>query len=123
VDPAALRHETGVSNTRDQIDWVVLFVREHPDSRVAVVASRLQMPRVRALADAQNLRVAFVAAPIDTDPASVGWRRLWPSYAALRASRDAIYEHAALAYYRWRGWIAGNDAVTGAASAVEWPGR
>jgi hypothetical protein len=28
-----------------------------------------------------------------------------PTYIALRVSRDALYEHAALAYYRSRGWI------------------
>jgi hypothetical protein len=28
-----------------------------------------------------------------------------PTYYALRVSRDAIYEHVALRYYRWHGWI------------------
>jgi hypothetical protein len=28
-----------------------------------------------------------------------------PTYTALRVSRDALYEHAALAYYGWRRWI------------------
>jgi hypothetical protein len=32
------------------------------------------------------------------------WQFL-PTYASLLVSRDALYEYAALAYYRWRGWI------------------
>ena len=48
---------------------------------------------------------ALIVSPIDTEPATSGWRLVVPTYYALRVSRDAIYEHAALALYTWRGWI------------------
>ena len=99
------RHETKTSNTREQIDWVGRFVAEHPGSTPVVVASRLQMPRIVRLARAKGIDVGLVASPIDVEPAASGWQVWVPSYLALRASRDAVYEHAALSYYRWKGWI------------------
>ena len=95
-----------VATTRDQLDWVARVRGERPASRIVVIASRLQAPRIRALAAARHLDVRLLASPIDAEPPASGWRRFVPSYIALRASRDAIYEHAALAYYRYRGWIA-----------------
>jgi hypothetical protein len=99
------RHEPEPSNTREQVAWVG---RLAPDSgaRTALVVSRLQAPRVAALARAAELDVDLVVSPIDDEPPVSGWRRWVPSYIALRTSRDALYEHAALFYYRWNGWIA-----------------
>jgi hypothetical protein len=70
-----------------------------------VVASRLQAPRVWALARAMGLGILVMPSPVDDEPAASGLRAFVPSYLALRVSRDAIYEHVALAYYRWQGWI------------------
>lgn len=98
--------EERVSTTRDQMDWIARVRRDAPSRRMTVIASRLQMPRIRALAAARGLDVTFIAAPLDAEPPTAGWRRFVPTYIALRASRDAIYEHVALAYYRYRGWIA-----------------
>lgn len=103
-----LRLDERVTNTRDQMNWVDRFRREAPAKRVAIIASRLQMPRIRALAAARRLDAVLVASPIDDEPPTAGWRRFIPSYIALRASRDAIYEHVALAYYRYHGWIEEN---------------
>jgi hypothetical protein len=63
------------------------------------------MPRVAALAQTAGLELDLLASPVDQEPPTEGVWRLVPTYLALRVSRDAIYEHAALAYYRWRGWI------------------
>jgi uncharacterized SAM-binding protein YcdF (DUF218 family) len=92
-------------NTREQMAWVERFVLANPEARPAIIASVVQMPRVEALARAAGLHVALVTSPLDDQPERSGWRRFVPAYAALRASRDAIYEHAALAYYRRQGWI------------------
>jgi uncharacterized SAM-binding protein YcdF (DUF218 family) len=98
-------HETETSTTREQMAWVARFVGERPTQRVAVVASRLQMPRVEALARAARIDVQLVASPLDVEPATHGWRLFLPAYSGLRASRDALYEIVALAYYRRKGWI------------------
>jgi uncharacterized SAM-binding protein YcdF (DUF218 family) len=107
--------EVGVAPTRISIDY------DPPDTRgqvaalqrrmsqtsghTAVVASRLQMPRVAALVRDAGLSAALIASPIDTEPPTSGWRLFAPSYYALRVSRDAIYEYVALAYYARKGWI------------------
>ena len=113
IAPDRLAIDEQVATTRDQMDWVARVRGERPASRIAVIASRLQMPRIRALAAARHLDVQLLAAPIDAEPPTTGWRRFVPSYIALRASRDAIYEHVALAYYRYRGWIATATWVPG----------
>lgn len=72
--------------------------------RAAIVASRLQMPRIGALVASRHLHVALAPSPVDTEPPRSGAWTLVPHYSALRVSRDALYECAAIAYYRWRGW-------------------
>jgi uncharacterized SAM-binding protein YcdF (DUF218 family) len=100
------RHETSRANTREQLEWTAWFIAEHPGSRPTLVASRLQAPRVAALAEANGLGIGLVASPIDDEPPSMGWRAWVPSYIGFRTSRDAIYEHLALWHYRRQGWIA-----------------
>lgn len=93
------------ANTRDQMAWVAGFIVDHPGVRPTLVVSRLQAPRVAALAEAAHLDVIVIAAPVDDEPAASGWRAWVPSYFALRVSRDALYEHAAIWWYRWNEWI------------------
>jgi uncharacterized SAM-binding protein YcdF (DUF218 family) len=104
IGPNRITHDYRPADTREQMHQLQREV-SGPGRRVAVVASRLQMPRVAGLARTAGLMASFVASPIDTEPATSGWRLLVPTYYALRVSRDAIYEHAANALYRWRGWI------------------
>jgi uncharacterized SAM-binding protein YcdF (DUF218 family) len=91
--------------TRIQLQELPGLLEGRSAGRVVMVASRLQMPRVVALARAQGLAASFAPSPIDTEPPESGIRRFVPTYTALRVSRDAIYEHLALAYYRYRSWI------------------
>jgi uncharacterized SAM-binding protein YcdF (DUF218 family) len=93
------------ATTRDQIAYVWRLQRLASAGRIVVVASRLQMPRVVKLAQARAIDIVPAASDVDNRPPESGWRRWCPSIAALHVSRDAIYEHAALAYYGWRGWI------------------
>jgi uncharacterized SAM-binding protein YcdF (DUF218 family) len=101
-----IRLVQGPENTRAQMEWIQRYIAAHASERVAVIASRLHMPRVEALTRSMRLPVMLITSPIDTEPARTGIWTLVPTYIALRASRDAIYEHAALAYYEWRDWIA-----------------
>jgi uncharacterized SAM-binding protein YcdF (DUF218 family) len=96
---------TSVGNTREQIAWVQRFLAGTPEPHAALIASRLQMPRVARLVRAAHLQLTLVASPIDDEPPRNGIRALVPTYIGLRTSRDALYEHAALALYSWRGWL------------------
>lgn len=100
-----MTRDGGTATTRDQIAWVRRFAGNSPEGRIAVVASRLQMPRVARLIAAARVPAVLIASPIDTEPPAAGWQAFLPRYTALRVSRDAIYENVALAYYRWRGWL------------------
>jgi uncharacterized SAM-binding protein YcdF (DUF218 family) len=104
VPPERFRQDSSADNTRAQVDWTSRYAAGHPDERIAVVASALQMPRVEALALARGLHVGLVPSPIDAEPNRQGWRIWRPSYLALRISRDALYELVALEYYALRGW-------------------
>jgi uncharacterized SAM-binding protein YcdF (DUF218 family) len=101
-----LEHDFGPSNTRGQIARIRRLMETQPGARVVLIASRLQMPRIAALARAERIAPLLVPSPIDSEPPTSGIWRFVPSYIALRASRDALYEYAALAFYRWQGWIA-----------------
>jgi hypothetical protein len=101
-----LRHDEMAETTRDQVRRIHERVLRAGVGRAGIVASRLQMPRVVALARKEGLQVLLMASPADTEPATSGLGLFVPSYAALGISRDAIYERAALAYYRWRRWAA-----------------
>jgi uncharacterized SAM-binding protein YcdF (DUF218 family) len=93
------------ANTREQISRVRRFAAENPAAHPVVIVSKLQAPRAARLAAAANLHAPILAAPLDSDVPASGWWVFLPSLAALAASRDAIYEHAALRYYALRGWI------------------
>jgi len=105
VPVGRIRPDTSTLTTRDQIAWVRRFQAAHPDSHIAIVASRLQMPRVAALAAEADIDVTLLPSPVDWEPPVTGARVLVPMYIALRVSRDALYEHAAITYYRRQGWI------------------
>jgi hypothetical protein len=105
---AGIPHVTHVSSTtttREQIAWTTALERAS-SAPIVIVASRLQAPRVAALLCAAGARARLAPAPVDDEPASSGLRTIVPSYFALRVSRDALYEHMALFYYRQKGWIA-----------------
>ena len=106
IPRARIRLDSNASNTREQMTRVRELLRTGELGRTAVLASRVQMPRVAGLARALGLDVALIASPVDDTMPALGARRFVPGWAALCLSRDALYEHAALAYYRRRGWIA-----------------
>jgi hypothetical protein len=100
-----LRYDSGTGTTREQIGWVRRYVSANPGARIAIVASRLQMPRVAALARTVRIDALLLASEVDDEPPARGAKVVVPMYIALRVSRDALYEHAALVYYRRKGWI------------------
>lgn len=105
IERRRIAQDPGPRTTRDQIAWVQRLMARQPADRTALIASRLQMRRVAALARAARLPLVLVPSPIDMEPPTSGVRLFVPTYVALRVSRDALYEHAALVYYTWRGWI------------------
>jgi hypothetical protein len=104
VSRSSFQYDRTARTTRAQIDQVQAMAATEPGA-MTIVASRLQAPRVAALLRTKGLPAAVRAAPLDAEPSPSGWMRFVPSYSALRTSRDALYEHAALAYYQWQGWI------------------
>lgn len=93
------------STTLLQIRRLPRLLRERGDVRAVVIASRLQMPRVAALIGASGLSPALAPSSCDAEPPTSGMRIFIPTYTALRVSRDAIYEHFAIGYYRYQGLI------------------
>jgi len=104
VDPATTTlHDDGSTwNTAAQVDRVRQFVDRWPPLTTALIASRVQMPRIVALFTPSAPDVVLIPSPLDVEPAATGPAAFVPSLAALRASRDAIYEHAALRYTAWQ---------------------
>jgi hypothetical protein len=102
---AVLHYDSTTWNTAAQVSRVLQISEGLPPARTAVIASRVQMPRIAALMASAGADALLVPSGLDHEPATSGFRVLLPSYSALLASRDAIYEHAALAWYRWSGDI------------------
>lgn len=97
-----ITHESESRNTREQID----LIRNWPPRSVVLVASRFQMPRIVAFLGSAASDVYLAPSPADIEIStlsSIHW--LIPRYSALRISRDALYELAALYYYRRSGDI------------------
>ena len=98
-------HDAFPATTRDQLTSLAALVARRPGWTVAVIVSRLQAARMTRLLEQAHLVVTLIQSPVDVEPAATGAFAFVPTYYALRLSRDAIYEHAALRYYRWYGWI------------------
>ncbi len=101
IPASRLKHDPAGWTTLDQLVWVRTRFAQTRDTHVAIVASRLQMPRIAALCRRARLDdVTLVASPIDREPPTSGIPLFVPTEFALRVSRDALYEHAALVYHR-----------------------
>ena len=105
IPGSRLARDSNPPTTRDQISRVKQLIAERPDGRLAVIASRVQMPRIAALSEAARLELVLIPSPLDVEPPTAGIRLFLPNYSSLGLSSEALYEHAALAYYRWRKWI------------------
>ena len=91
--------------TRTQVQWIKMSIDWTGAKRAALVTSRLQAPRVREVVRHEQVNVVVVPARLDNEPAAAGYRLWLPSLAGLALSREALYERAALLYYRRNGWI------------------
>jgi vancomycin permeability regulator SanA len=101
IPVSRLKHNRAVWSTLDQLVWVRARFGQTSDAHVAIVASRLQAPRIAALCREARLDdVTLVPSPIDREPPTSGIPLFVPTEFALRVSRDALYEHAALVYHR-----------------------
>ena len=104
IPAGVIRRDLRSRTTREQVAHLMPWLTS-PDRRALVVASRLQMPRLAGLLEAAGVHTHLAPSGLDAEPPTSGPWQAVPSYAALCASRDAIYEYIALAYYRHRGWI------------------
>jgi uncharacterized SAM-binding protein YcdF (DUF218 family) len=110
VPRSRIRISDAAATTEAQLAQVQRLLRRQPTAHAAVLASRLQIARVAAVAAQLHLDVLLVGSPLDRDLPARGLGRFAPSLTALAVSRDAIYEHAALVYYRWRGYATTSPA-------------
>ncbi len=96
-----LEHDDSSFNTRSQVQRVreLLGSGASPSEGAAILASRLQAPRVERFVASEGLAIPVVPSELDVDLPSHGWRRWCPTLSALAVTRDAIYELAALRYY------------------------
>lgn len=100
-----LRMVAEPGTTREQLEWVRGHVGSQPHSSSALIASRIHMARVGALVDAMGIDTMLFSAPLDAEPPGKGPWRWVPNLAALRMSREVLYERTALVYYESRRWI------------------
>jgi uncharacterized SAM-binding protein YcdF (DUF218 family) len=102
VPPERIIAEVTARTTREQAVAVAELVRARNLGPVVLVASAIHMPRALGAFRAAGLSV--VPSPSATRQIA-GLPRYWPAYDGLRLSREAIYEHVAIVYYRWKGWM------------------
>jgi hypothetical protein len=100
VPAPRLRCRSGPSTTRAQLLDVQEQIRRGVFKHPVLVASRLQMPRIRGVLAVTGVAATLAPSAVDDEPG-----RYLPSYLALRISRDALYEHVAIWHYRRQGWI------------------
>ena len=84
-----IRFDGHSANTLEQIMRLAPLIRQAAPHGV-IVASRLQMPRVAALARVHGLDVRLAPSPLDTEPPEDGLGSFVPRYTALRLTRDAL---------------------------------
>lgn len=96
--PRILREDSSATNTLEQVA-LVQRVMARRGGRAAIVASRLSIPRIVDFLRDAKVDALLIGAPLDDEPVRRGLWGLVPTRGALVASRDAIYEHAALWYY------------------------
>jgi hypothetical protein len=95
-----LHHDERSWNTSSQVQRTKELWRQGASGPAAVLASCLQAPRVKLLLRSAGLNLTVIAAPLDAELPQEGIRRVLPSLSALATTRDALYELAALMYYR-----------------------
>lgn len=99
---ARLKRDGSALNTSMQLEQVRALT-SGATRPPAIVVSRVHAPRLARLARALAVEILLIPAPLDREPPTRGIWASIPQYGSLMASRDAIYEHAALRYYQWRG--------------------
>ena len=96
---------TDDSTTYGQVVRMRKLMEHYKIARAVAVTSRIQATRIRGLIEQAGLDAVVVASPMDHESGTAGAWRFVPSRAGLALSRDALYERAALLYYRWKGRI------------------
>jgi uncharacterized SAM-binding protein YcdF (DUF218 family) len=92
--------ESTSRTTEEQVVNVArLLVRRGLEGPILVVTTGAHMPRVMKLFHDQRIKaIPSVTPELRYDDGRTGWRRWYPSAAALRGSESAIYEYLARGY-------------------------
>lgn len=98
--------------TREQALHVASLLRAHQIESSVLVASEIQMPRALGAFRAAGVEAVPSASPLDWRGPCSGAAAWLPGRDALYASKEAIYEYLALAYYRWRHWLPSANAAS-----------
>jgi len=93
---------TDDATTYGQVVRMRKVMEHYKIARAVAVTSRLQATRIRRLIEQSGLDVVVVASPMNHESGTTGAWKFVPSRAGLALSRDALYERAALLYYRWK---------------------
>jgi uncharacterized SAM-binding protein YcdF (DUF218 family) len=92
--------ESGSRTTAEQVANVIELLSQHAiDGPIVVVTTSAHMPRVAGLFTDRGVRIVPAITPeLRYDEGRTGWRRWWPSMAALTGSASAMYELMARVY-------------------------
>ena len=93
------------STTYGQVVRMRKVMEHYKIARAVAVTSRIQATRIRLLIERSGLDAVVVASRMNFEPGASGSWRFVPSLGGLALSRDALYERAAVLYYRWKGRI------------------
>jgi uncharacterized SAM-binding protein YcdF (DUF218 family) len=104
IPPRAILEESQSRTTREQAKEVAALLRARDIRRCVIVTTAVHMPRAMALFRREGLDPVASAAPVRSDrQPSPRW--FMPNGESLWVSDEAVYEYAALIYYRARGWM------------------
>jgi uncharacterized SAM-binding protein YcdF (DUF218 family) len=92
--------ELASTTTDEQVSNVVqLLSRQGVDGPIVVITTPAHMSRVMKVFSSQGVHaIASVTPELRYDGGHIGWRRWWPSGAALIGSQSALYEALAQVY-------------------------
>ena len=102
VPAVRIRVDAASRTTEEQAANVASLLRQRdPLTRAVVVTTAAHMPRVMQLFIAHGIdAIPSVTPDLRYDDGRTGWRRWWPSMAALRGSESVMYEYLALIYLK-----------------------
>lgn len=101
VPPEAIQPETGSTRTYESVIAVRAIMQARGWTRVVIVTSAFDVARIRAICAKAGVAATFLGVP-EARPPTPGTLIYWNGYPVLF---HAAYEYAAMALYRFKGWL------------------